>query len=216
MNYLKRFIVLFVLCFVGILVSCDQLNTDFKPVSITIIIDSSASNQENLEKEIKFIKRLCAFLDPSDEVSIFRTSESVYLIYQGKPNRPVPLTKALSQYTALDENEKGTAYGKALNRAFKISLQAKKDGYEPAILIIGDMEDEYVQEGNINWDLLPEKVQKIQEDIPDITFAFFFAHPKRLDFIHQKLYDILGKRLIISPETNTNEALKQFLEKINR
>lgn len=211
---------IFLSILVGILLvslsGCSGLMSEFKPVSTVIIIDTSASNRENFDKQKKFIKRLCAFLDPSDKINILKTSESVYLIFQGKPNRPVPIGKALNTYTVLDKNEKGTAYGQAMNRAFQLSAQAIDAGYTPAIVIVGDMEDEYVKDANINWGQLPEEIKTIKEKDPAFTMAFFYAHPQRLDFIHQKLGGILGENLVISPETSTNDSLRTFLEKIER
>lgn len=205
-----------IVALICILPGCDALMTEFKPVSTVIILDSSASNQGNIDKQKKFIKRLCAFMDPSDKVNILKTSETVYLIYQGKPNRPVPIGKALNAYTVVDKSEKGTAYGKAMRRAFQLSDQAIESGYIPAIITIGDLEDEYVEGGNINWESLPDTIKSIKEKDPTFTMAFFYAHPQRLDFIQQKLGPVLGEHLIIAPETSTNDSLRTFLEKIER
>lgn len=196
--------------------ACSSLQTDFKPVSVIFVIDSSASNQKNLAQEKSFIKRFVSFLDPSDKISIIKTSETVYLIYQGKPNRPIPISKSMDKFTQLEPNEKGTAYGKAIDRALNLAKQENKNGFRPVIVVIGDLEDEYVKEGNLNWDTIAVEIKKLKAVAPETTFAFFFAHPQKLDNINQKLTDILNNNLLIAPETATNETLRTLLDQINR
>ena len=52
---------------------------EFHKTAITFIVDSSASNQPKLPKEIKYIKSLCAILDPEDAIKILKTDKSAYL-----------------------------------------------------------------------------------------------------------------------------------------
>ena len=56
---------------------------EFHKTAITFVIDSSASNQSKLPSQIKYIKSLCAILDPEDAIKIIKTDNSSYLIYEG-------------------------------------------------------------------------------------------------------------------------------------
>lgn len=39
----------------------------------------------------------------------------------------------------------------------------KKNGYVPAVVVIGDLENEGAIEKQINWDILPKNVQNIKK-----------------------------------------------------
>ena len=43
---------------------------DFHKSAIIFVVDSSASNQQMLPTEIKYIKSLCSILDPEDAIKI--------------------------------------------------------------------------------------------------------------------------------------------------
>lgn len=190
---------------------------EFHKAAIIFVVDSSASNQGMLDKEIKYIKQLCAILDPEDSIKILKVSQSSYLIYEGAPSDGVGITKAVEAFTKLDENDYGTAYGEALKKAFEHCLTMKKEGYVPSVVVIGDLENEGSSEKQINWDTLPANVEKVQKYIPELSMMFVFAHPEKLDLVKEKLNPILGeKRLIIANEQNADKAQRRFLEAIGR
>ena len=43
---------------------------DFKPAAVMFVVDSSASNQKKLPEQKKFLKQICAQLDPEDQIKI--------------------------------------------------------------------------------------------------------------------------------------------------
>ena len=45
---------------------------DFHKSAVIFVIDSSASNQKKLPEEIKYVKSLCAILDPEDAIKILK------------------------------------------------------------------------------------------------------------------------------------------------
>ena len=51
---------------------------DFHKSAVIFVVDSSASNQQMLPTEIKYIKSLCSILDPEDAVKILKVSEKSY------------------------------------------------------------------------------------------------------------------------------------------
>ena len=118
---------------------------DFHKSAVIFVVDSSASNQKNLPEEIKYLKSLCSILDPEDAVKILKVSEKSYLIYEGSPSDTTSMTKAVEAFTKYDKKDYGTAYGEALKKALDHCLTMKKEGYVPAIVVIGDLENE----GNI-------------------------------------------------------------------
>lgn len=190
---------------------------DFHKAAIIFVIDSSASNQKMLPDEIKFTKSLCSILDPEDEIKILKVSEESYLIYEGSPSDSKGMTKALDAFTKYDPKDYGTAYGLGLKKAFDHCLTMKKDGYIPAVVVVGDLENEGAIEKQIDWENLPENVKNIQEYIPEISMMFVYAAPEKLDLVKTKLNPILGeKKLIIANETNVDKAKRRFLEAIGR
>ena len=93
----------------------------------------------------------------------------------------------------------------------------QKEGYKPAIVVIGDLENEGSADKQINWDTLPENIKNAQEYMPDLTMMFVFAHPEKLDMVKEKLTPILGeKHLIIATEQVANKISTKFLEAIGR
>ncbi len=190
---------------------------DFHKAAIIFVIDSSASNQKMLPDEIKFTKSLCSILDPEDEIKILKVSEESYLIYEGSPSDTKGMTKALDAFTKYDPKDYGTAYGLGLKKAFDHCLTMKKEGYVPAIVVVGDLENEGAVDKQIDWENLPNNVKNIQEYIPEISMMFVFAAPEKLDLVKTKLNPILGeKKLIIANETNVDKAKRRFLEAIGR
>jgi len=190
---------------------------DFHKSAIIFVVDSSASNQKNLPEQVKYMKSLCSILDPEDEVKILKVSENSYLIYEGSPANSKGITKAVEAFTQYNSKDYGTAYGEALKKAFDHCLTMKKEGYVPAVVVIGDLENEGAIEKQINWDTLPENVKKVQEYIPELSMMFVYAHPEKLDMVKTKLTPVLGeKKLLVANETGLDKINRRFLEAIGR
>ena len=152
-----------------------------------------------------------------DEIKILKVSEEAYLIYEGSAHNSRGITSAMSAFTKYDENDYGTAYGDGIKKAFSHALTMKKEGYVPSIVVVGDLENEGVIEKQINWELLPQNVENVKKYVPDLSMAFLFAHPQKLDNVKEKLTPILGEtNLIISPEQNVDKATRKILEAIGR
>ena len=199
-------------------VACKNIKVDdFHKAAIIFVVDSSASNQKMLPEEIKYMKSLCAILDPEDEIKILKVSQDSYLIYEGSPSNSKGITKAVEAFTQLNAKDYGTAYGQAIKKAFEHCLTMKKEGYVPSVVVIGDLENEGTVEKQINWETLPQNVKGVQEYIPEISMMFVYAHPEKLDMVKTKLNPVLGeKKLIIANETNVDKANRRFLEAIGR
>lgn len=190
---------------------------DFHKSAVIFVVDSSASNQQMLPTEIKYIKSLCSILDPEDAVKILKVSEKSYLIYEGSPSDTMGIRKALEAFTQLDSKDYGTAYGEALKKAFDHCLTMKKEGYIPALVVVGDLENEGDVAKQINWETLPQNVKTVQQYAPEIAMMFVFAHPEKLDLVKTKLNPVLGEtKLIVANEQNVDKANRRFLEAIGR
>ena len=188
---------------------------DFHKSAVIFVVDSSASNQQMLPTEIKYIKSLCSILDPEDAVKILKVSEKSYLIYEGSPSDTMGIRKALEAFTQLDSKDYGTAYGEALKKAFDHCLTMKKEGYIPAVVVVGDLENEGDVAKQINWETLPQNVKTVQQYAPEIAMMFVFAHPEKLDLVKTKLNPVLGEtKLIVANEQNVDKANRRFLEAI--
>ena len=48
---------------------------DFHPAAVMFVVDSSASNQSKLPAQKKFLKQICAQLDPEDQIKIIKVSQ---------------------------------------------------------------------------------------------------------------------------------------------
>lgn len=190
---------------------------DFKPAAIIFLIDSSASNQKALVEQKKTLRQICNLLDPEDLIKILRVSEDAYLIYEGTPFNGSGITKALDAFTNYDSKDFGTAYGLALKKGFTHALAMQKEGYIPAIVVIGDLENEGAVEKQLNWDTFPKNVQNTKKYIPELAMMFLYAHPEKLDLVKEKLTPVLGeKKLIVSPEQNIEKAIRQFTHALGR
>lgn len=213
-------IIILVTCVLGRLlwVGLKNIKVDeFNPAAVMFIVDSSASNQEKLPAQIKYLKSLCSLLDPEDQIKILKTSESAYIIYEGSPMDTASISKAVEAFTKLDEDDYGTAYGEAMKKAVSHSLNMYKENYIPAIVVIGDLENEGAIEKQINWDTLPDNIAKAKESMPELTLMFTFAHPEKLDMVKEKLNPVLGeKHLIIATEQMVNKISTKFLSAIGR
>lgn len=190
---------------------------DFKPAAVMFVVDSSASNQEELTEQKKYLRQLCSLLDPEDKIKILKVSEDSYLIYEGTPHNNSGIQKAMEAFTQYDPDDYGTAYGEAIKKAFSHCLTMKKEGYTPAVVVIGDLENEGSVEKQINWETLPQNVSAVKKYVPDIAMMFVYAHPEKLDMVKEKLTPVLGeKKLIVSPAQNADRASREFLKAIGR
>ena len=190
---------------------------DFHKSAVVFVVDSSASNQKNLPEQVRYMKSLCTILDPEDEIKILKVSQDSYLIYEGSPSNTKGITKAVEAFTQYNSKDYGTAYGEAIKKAFEHCLTMEKEGYVPAVVVIGDLENEGAVEKQINWDTLPQNVKSVKEYIPEISMMFVYAHPEKLDMVKSKLNPVLGeKKLIVANETNVDKANRRFLEAIGR
>ena len=190
---------------------------EFHPASVIFVIDSSASNQEKLNAEIKYLKSICTILDPEDKIKILKVSEKSYLIYEGAPSETTTINATLNEFTKFDEKEYGTAYGEALKKAFDHALTMQKEGYTPAIVVIGDLENEGDIAKQIDWNTLPQNIENVKKYVPELSMMFVYAHPEKLDLVKAKLAPVLGEnKLIIVNEQTTNKSQRKLLEAIGR
>lgn len=190
---------------------------DFKPSAVIFVVDSSASNQAKLPEQKKFLKQICTTLDPEDQIKIIKVSQDSYIIYEGSPHNNSDIGKAMEAFTKYDSEELGTAYGEAMKKAFSHVLTMKKEGYVPAIIVMGDLENEGSLEKQINWNTLPKNVENIQKYAPELAMWFLYAHPQKLDMVKEKLGPVLGeKKLIVSPEETAEKSLRKFINAIGR
>jgi len=127
------------------------------------------------------------------------------------------ITKSMDAFTKYDEKDYGTAYGIGLKKAFSHAMTMKKEGYVPAVVVIGDLENEGDVEKQINWKTLPSNVQNVQKYAPDISMMFLDAHPEKLDQVKEVLTPVLGEaHLIVAPEQNVDKSIRKFLHAIGR
>lgn len=220
----KRLIILgVVILFVSVLLKLvwtglTKIKVDnFKPAAVMFVVDSSASNQKDLPEQKKLLKQICNLLDPEDKIKIIRVSEDAYLIYEGAPFNGSNINKVMNEFTAYDEKDYGTAYGIGMRKALNYSVDMKKLGYMPAVVVIGDLENEGAVEKQINWNTLPSDVQKVKTKAPDLAMMFLYAHPEKLDVVKETLTPVLGEtKLIISPKQNCDKAIRQFVHALER
>ena len=190
---------------------------DFHPAAVIFVVDSSASNQKYLPDQKKMLRQICNLLDPEDQIKILRVSEDAYLIYEGSPMNGSTITKSMDAFTKYDEKDYGTAYGLGLKKAFSHALTMKKNGYIPAVVVIGDLENEGAIEKQINWETLPKNVQNVKKYAPDISMMFLDAHPAKLDLVKETLTPLLGENhLIVAPKQNIDKSIRRFLHAIGR
>ena len=213
-------IIIFMVCLIckSIWVSLKNIKLDaFKPASVIFVVDSSASNQAKLPMQKKFLKTICAQLDPEDQIKIIKVSQEAYIIYEGTPQNSSGITKSMEAFTKYAPEDMGTAYGDGLKKALSYAMIMKKEGYTPAVVVIGDLENEGATEKQISWETLPKNIENVQKYAPDLTMMFLFAHPQKLDMVKEKLGYILGEqKLILSPEQNADKALRKFITALGR
>lgn len=191
---------------------------EFHKASVIFIVDSSASNAKELPEQTATLKQLCSMLDPEDHIKILRVSEKSYIIYEGSPQSTSEIRKSLKEFTKIDGDEYGTAYGLAIQKAFTHSENLYKNGYIPAIVVMGDLENEGKLENQIHWDTFPSEVAQVKKNTGDkLAMMFLYASPAKLDYVKEKLGPVLGEgKLIIGNKTGAARQLSKFLEAIGR
>lgn len=190
---------------------------EFNKSAIIFVLDSSAANQNQLDNEIKYLKSLCSILDPEDEIKIIRVAKESYLIFEGTPSDTSGITKAISGYAKYEKNNVGASYATAIKKAFSHCITMAKEGYNPSIVVIGDLEDNYNPDEQINWEVLPKNINNVKKHIPQLAMMFAYAHPKKLDMVKEKLTPVLGeKKLIIVNDKNVEKSQRRFLGAIGR
>ncbi len=190
---------------------------DFHPAAVMFVVDSSASNQAKLTEQKRFLKQICAQLDPEDQIKIIKVSQDAYIIYEGSPQNTGGITKSMEAFTQYAPEDLGTAYGDGVKKALSYALTMKKDGYVPAVVVMGDLENEGATEKQIDWNTFPQNIKNVKKYAPDIAMMFLYAHPQKLDMVKEKLGAILGEnKLILAPEQNVDKALRRFINAIGR
>jgi len=190
---------------------------DFHKAAVIFIVDASASNQKELPAQKMIIRQLCSMLDPEDHIKILRVSEDSYLIYEGSPQSSAEVRKSMEKFTQFDDKEFGTAYGLSLKKAFNHALNMHKDGYVPAVVVIGDLENEGAVEKQINWETLPDEVKAVKSKADNFSMMFLYASPAKLDVVKEKLAPVLGEQhLIIGNDVTSGKSLRNFLSAIGR
>ena len=208
-------VIIALLAFIGI----SQVKVDdFHKAAIMFVVDSSASNINMLPDETRVLRQLCSMLDPEDHIKILRVSESSYIIYEGSPQSSSAIRKSLEKFTQYDEKEYGTAYGLSLKKAFNYAVNLYHDGYTPAVIVFGDLENEGKVENQINWNTFPSEVAQVKAQTDGkLSMMFLFATPQKLDYVKEKLTPVLGEeKLIIGNETTDQKELRKFLNAIGR
>lgn len=190
---------------------------DFHKAAVIFVIDSSASNTKDLPAQTKVLKQLYSMLDPEDHIKILRVSEDSYLIYEGSPQSSSEIRKSLEKFTKYDSKEYGTAYGLSLKKAFNHAVNMHKEGYIPAVVVVGDLENEGDVSKQIDWKTLPNEVKKVQEQADNFSMMFLFAAPEKLDLVKETLSPVLGEdKLVIGTDTTATKSLRKFLAAIGR
>ena len=191
--------------------------SDFKPVCTIFLLDTSASNRDLLYKQQQTILRIGKKMDSEDHARIYVVSEDAYEVYDGPPHKTIAMREAMKKRSKFDSQAYGTAYGVALKKAVGDALRYKANGFTPAIVVLGDLENEGAIDKQINWAILPKNLKKTLEYIPDLSITFLYAHPQKLDEVRQTLVPVLGeKQLIIASEENVEHSLKKFATAIGR
>ena len=190
---------------------------EFRPAAVMFVVDSSASNQAKLPEQKKTLRQICSILDPEDQIKIIKVSEDSYLIYEGTPHNNSGITKAMDAFTEFEPEDYGTAYGVGLKKAMNHALTMYGEGYIPAVVVIGDLENEGAVEKQINWDTLAQNVANVKAQAPELSMMFLYAHPEKLDKVKEILTPVLGEtKLVISPEQTIDKSIRKFLHAIGR
>ncbi len=199
-------------------VSCMNMELgEFKPVATIFLLDISASNRGILEQQEQTILKISKRLDSEDLNLIYVVTQDAYNIYSGNPHKLVQIKKTMQKQGEFDKEKWGTAYGLALKKAIGDALIYEQEGFRPAIIVLGDLENEGDVTKQINWNTLPKNIQKTLKYTPDLTLAFLYAHPQKLDVVRQSILPVMGdKNLILASEENVDLAIRKILEAIGR
>lgn len=191
---------------------------EFHKAGVIFVVDSSASNIKDLPAQTRILRQLCSMLDPEDHIKILRVSEKSYIIYEGSPQSSSEIRKSMDKFTQFDDKEYGTAYGLSLKKAFNHAQNLYNDGYVPAVVVMGDLENEGAIENQINWQTFPNDVSEMNNKTNNtFSMMFLYAAPEKLDYVKEKLTPVLGEdKLIIGTETTAHRVLSKFLNAIGR
>lgn len=190
---------------------------DFHPAAAIFMIDISASNQEQLSKQKNYVNSLCKVMDPEDQVKIMVISQDAFLVYEGSPQNASEIRKSMNKYTAFDSSAWGTAYGTAIKKGMQHALTMQREGYVPALIVIGDLENEGDLNGQINWNTLPANVAAVKKYCPGLSMSFLYAHPSKLDFVKSKLIPVLGEeKLVIATDEMMDKASRKIMSAMGR
>ncbi len=190
---------------------------EFKPVASIFLLDISASNRDMQSEQEQLILRICKRLDSEDHALIYIVSEDTYNIYDGNPHKLPQIKEAMKRRGEFDAKSYGTAYGLALKKAVADALRYEENGYKPAILILGDLENEGDIKKQINWNTLPKNIKNTIKYVPDLSLVFLYAHPQKLDTVRQTLLPVMDdKNLIMASEENVDIAIRKFMEAVGR
>ena len=186
---------------------------EFKPVGVIFLLDISASSRGAIIEEQNTILKISKRLDSDDKAIIYVVSEDAYNVYNGNPHRLVDMKKSMNKYGEFDSKAWGTAYGVALKKAVNDALRFEEDGFKPAIVILGDLENEGDITKQINWNTLPKNIQNTLKYVPDLSLTLLYAHPQKLDDIRQRLLSVLDeKKFIMASQENVDQAVRKFME----
>ena len=190
---------------------------EFKPVAAIFLLDISASNRALQSEQEQLILRISKRLDSEDHALIYIVSEDTYNIYDGNPHKLPQIKEAMKKRGEFDAKSYGTAYGLALKKAVGDALRYEANGYRPAIVVLGDLENEGDIKKQINWNTLPNNIKNTLKYIPDLTLCFLYAHPQKLDSIRQDLLPVMDdKHLIMASQEGVDIALRKFMEAVGR
>lgn len=195
---------------------------EFKPVCAIYLLDVSASNRNLLYKEQQTILKMSKRLDTEDHARIYVVTEDAYEVYDGAPNKIMAMRQSMEKRSEFDSNAYGTAYGVAIKKAVGDALRYKALGYTPAIIVLGDLENEGAVDKQINWNTLPKNIKSTLKYIPDLTLTFLYAHPQKLDDVRQSLLPAMlagnakETQLIIASEENVDIATRKFASAVGR
>lgn len=190
---------------------------EFKPAGVIFLLDTSASNRNLEARQEDTILKICKRLDSEDRSMIYVVTENTYLIYNENPHKLNDIRKAFAKHAQFDAKSYGTAYGLALKKAVDDALVLKSEGYRPAIVVLGDLENEGDIRKQINWDKLPSNILKTLKYIPDLSLAFLYAHPTKLDSAREKLKNVVpDKQLYFASEENVDLTVNRFIQSLGR
>ncbi len=190
---------------------------EFNPAGVVFILDISNPDRSLLEREEKTILKICKSLDIEDKSKIYVLNDNAVLIYNEAPNKKSAIKKAFEEHSRYDQNSQGAAYGLALKKAVDDSLNMKKQGYKPNIVILGGLENKGALEKQINWEKLPQNMGNTMKYIPDLSIVLLYATPKKLENSREKLKNVMPEeQLFFASEENVDITVDRFIQSIGR